>query len=119
MANCYSPERDSFKRICDDLCEEILTHLSFNDKIAFECVSQQFMDCVFKRQKVLVLNRNKDCSNSLNKLLTRDNILFFGIKSSTFKSVLKKVAINYIEIVCDTNTDELLWLMAHNCTQLT
>jgi hypothetical protein len=40
--NEKSLKRDSFSgRICDDLCEVLLSYLSFEDKIRFECVSKQ------------------------------------------------------------------------------
>ena len=35
----YEYRRDSFSdRVCDDLCEHLLSFLSFEDKIRFECV---------------------------------------------------------------------------------
>jgi hypothetical protein len=38
-------KRDSFSgRICDDLCEVLLSYLSFEDKIRFECISKQFQN---------------------------------------------------------------------------
>ena len=43
-------------RICDDLCEVILQYLSIEDKIRFECVSQQFQRTVFQRQTELNIN---------------------------------------------------------------
>jgi hypothetical protein len=41
-------KRDSFSaRICDDLCRLLLSYLSFEDKIRFECVLKQFQNCVY------------------------------------------------------------------------
>ena len=43
ISNKKTLRRDSFRdRICDDLCSVLLSYLSFEDKIRFECVSQQF-----------------------------------------------------------------------------
>ncbi len=40
--------KESFDyRICDDLCEVLLSYLSFSYKIRFECVSKQFQSLVF------------------------------------------------------------------------
>jgi hypothetical protein len=40
-----SLKRDSFSdRICDDLCQVLLSYLSFEHKIRFECISKQFQN---------------------------------------------------------------------------
>ncbi len=55
---------DSFSdRICDDLCQVLLSYLSFEDKIRFECVSKQFQRCVFVKQFKLNLYENKVLMN--------------------------------------------------------
>ena len=47
-------------RICDDLCEVLLSYLSFEDKIRFECVSQQFKRTVYQKQhEIRFLSRIK------------------------------------------------------------
>ena len=54
-------KRDSFSgRICDDLCEVLLSYLSFEDKIRFECVSKQWQKCVYEKQHSLVINECED-----------------------------------------------------------
>ena len=66
--------RDSFSdRFCDDLCEVIVSYLSFEDKIRFECVSKQWQNCIYIKQNTIEINRflikNK---NTLNSLLMRN-----------------------------------------------
>ena len=41
---------NSFDRFGDDLCEELLSHLCFEDKFKFECVSHQWKRCVLQKQ---------------------------------------------------------------------
>ena len=38
MTRMYS--KDSFDRFGDDLCEEVLSYLTFEDKFRFECVAK-------------------------------------------------------------------------------
>ena len=40
---------NSFNRFGDDLCELLLSYLSFEDKIRFECVSHQFQRLIFNK----------------------------------------------------------------------
>ena len=52
--NELSLRRDSFSdRFCDDLSEVLLSFVSFEDKIQFECVSHQRQRLVFNKQYVL------------------------------------------------------------------
>jgi hypothetical protein len=57
--NESSLKRDSFSgRICDDLCEVLLSYLSFEDKIHFECISKtekNKLNKLFKKKSVLDL----------------------------------------------------------------
>ena len=41
-------EKDSMDRLADDLTEEVLQYLTFSDKVRLECVSKQWMRCVYK-----------------------------------------------------------------------
>jgi hypothetical protein len=53
-------KRDSFSdRFCDDLCEVLLSYLSLEDKIRFECVSKQFQNCIYIKQNTIELNAYK------------------------------------------------------------
>ncbi len=51
--NEIDSRRDS---LSDDLFEVFLKHLSFSDKICFECVSKQFQRLVFNKQFVVDIN---------------------------------------------------------------
>jgi hypothetical protein len=83
--------RDSMShRICDDLCEILLSYLSFEDKIKFECVSKQWQRLVFNKQFILDINvfGNHNKQQFLDKLLIPKNDNKFDLKA--FESVLKK-----------------------------
>ena len=65
QSNEVNHRRDSFThRICDDLCEDILQLLPFDDKLRLEFVSKQFQRCMFLKERHLVL----DLTQSLTKL---------------------------------------------------
>jgi hypothetical protein len=106
--------RKSFNRFCDDLCEVLLSYLSFEDKIRFECVSKQFQRCVYNKQNIFEVNDYMiEEKNKLNKLLIRLKAnKSFNYKA--FESVLKKSKfINEVIISCsfnmnDFNTEELI-----------
>ena len=69
--NELSLRRDSFSgRFCDELSEVLLSYLSFEDKIRFECVLHQFQRLLFNKQYVLVINDLRlERNNKLQKLL--------------------------------------------------
>ena len=52
--------RDSFERFGDDLCEELLSYLTIEDKIRFECVSKQWRSLVLNRQSILFFDYNTE-----------------------------------------------------------
>jgi hypothetical protein len=117
-------KRDSFSgRICDDLCEVLLSYLSFADKIRFECVSKQFQRLIFNKQYIIEINQigvtNK---NTLNTLLIKEKNYSFNYKA--FESVLKKCKfINNIIIKLSPfkeliNTEEVFNLIIKNCNNL-
>ena len=65
--------KDSMDRLGDDLTEELLQYLTFEDKIRLECVSKQWKRCVFQRQFVIEIDWNCRYShNSLYKLNTNE-----------------------------------------------
>ena len=81
--------KNSFDRFGDDLNEEILQYLTFEDKIRLECVSKQWQRCVFKKQYVIEIRKGfKPTKDSLNKLSISQKIHKIRIKP--FESVLKK-----------------------------
>jgi hypothetical protein len=118
-------KRDSFSgRICDDLCEVLLSYLSFEDKIHFECVSKQFEKCIYIKQNTIEINESRlQTKNGLNKLLIGfEKNLIFDYKA--FESVLKKLKFinniiidfnNYNDII---NTKVIIEIIIENCNNL-
>src|SRR5690348_7145073 len=68
-------KKNSFDRFGDDLTELILSYLSFEDKFRFECVSKRF--------KRLIFNKQKEINVSICGLNTSKKIKYL-------RSVLKK-----------------------------
>jgi hypothetical protein len=115
--NILKNRKKSFDyRICDDLCEVLLSYLSFEDKIRFECVSKQFQRCVFVKQFVIDLNDNKFLlnENQINEkaieivLKKCQNITALLLTSSQFftQNTLKlitKYCLHLKEIIFDIN----------------
>ncbi len=124
---------DSFShRICDDLCEVLLSYLSFEDKIRFECVSKQFKRCVFVKQFKLNLCENKVLMNGnlinekayeivLKKCLNI-SALFMpfseDLTENTFK-LITKYCLRLKEIVFDINgiNEETVRQFGQKCGQ--
>jgi hypothetical protein len=87
----FDLNRESFSgRICDDLCEVLLSYLSFEDKIRFECVSKQWQKLIYNKQYILEVNetsdKSKNCLNSLLKAKKRS----YNLNIKAFESILKK-----------------------------
>ena len=63
--------KNSMDRFGDDLTEEVLQYLTFEDKIRLECVSEQWQRCVFNKKFVLDTNYPRDNRfwNSLMKVI--------------------------------------------------
>jgi hypothetical protein len=120
--NESSLKRDSFSdRICDDLCEVLLSYLSFEDKIRFECVSKQFQSCVNNKQNCLEIvnyTQTKHKPNNLFKKMAKNKC--FNYKA--FESILKKCKfINNVIIDIDfksINNEQLMQLIIEYCTYL-
>ena len=81
LMNCnYSYNQNLFKsesnlfseRICDDLCEVILSFLPIEDKLRLEAVSKQFQRCIFNKQSVIEI---KNCE--LRKVNRKS--LYYGL----------------------------------------
>jgi hypothetical protein len=114
----FDSNGESFSgRICDDLCEVLLSYLSFEDKIRFECVSKQFQSCVFVKQNTIEvveypLNNKNTLSNLFNRISKNEN---FNYK--IFESVLKKCQfIN--EVIIESKSVQILKLIIKNCNNL-
>ena len=121
---------DSINRFCDDLIEDILVNLSFEDKIKYECVCRQWKRCLFKRQTVLVIDGNENSgeiksSNSLNQLVVKAEVEGIPngvtvLRKNSFEAVLKRCpSLRKLSILgCDCD-DEVLQLIGDNCPLLT
>jgi hypothetical protein len=94
----YEYRRDSFSdKVCDDLCEILLSFLSFDDKIRFECISKRFQKLIFNKQNTFEVIYSYSCNNNtFNQLVV--NYESFNIKA--FESVLKSVIINRVVNRC-------------------
>ena len=112
--NYVEYSRDSFShRICDDLCEVILQYLSLEDKIRFECVSQQFQRKVFQRQHMLRID------------YTTSNI-FKRIRMKSFEKLLKKcpnitsvyIMNNFRHIFLNIWFNDCIEMICRNCQYL-
>jgi hypothetical protein len=113
-------KRQTFSdRICDDLCEVLLSYLSFQHKIRFECVSKQWQKLIFNKQFIIEINEYPNQKeNTLNSLMKKRNE--FNVKA--FESLLKKskfinniiIDFNYFNI----NIEEVLQLIIKNCNNL-
>ena len=83
---------DSFDRFGDDLCEELLSFMSFEDKIRLECVAKQWSRLVFNKQSVLVVDTNEKSRHRYNvrQLLIKDKHRYRGVDINRLKTMLKK-----------------------------
>jgi hypothetical protein len=112
----FDSNRESFSgRICDDLCEVLLSYLSFEDKIRFECVSKQWQKVIYNKQYYVEIDefmfKNK---NTLNNSFNGRNENF---NFEAFESALKKCEfIN--EVIADSNTVQVLKLIIKYCNNL-
>ena len=81
--------KDSMDRFGDDLTEEILQYLTFEDKVRLECVSKQWKRCVFQRQFIFEIDfYSHESHNTLNKLIVKDEN--HHLNEEALESVLKK-----------------------------
>ena len=125
-----SYKKDSFSsRICDDLCEVIVSYLPIGDKIRLESVSKQFQRVLFSRHYVLNIDdhtiEDKNTIKQLTEMKEKPNI--FIINTILLENVLKKFSyINEIQIsksfkktrVEFENIDQTLSVIANNCHHL-
>ena len=77
--------KDSMDRFGDDLTEEILQYMTFEDKIRLECVSKQWKRCVFQRQSTIEIMSFNSLNPSL--ILLNNNKQY---NKEMLESVLKK-----------------------------
>ena len=85
--------KNSFNRFSDDLSELILSHLYFEDKFRFECLSKRTQRLIYGKQKELTIY----CSEQSKKLLTEvrcqdsQSRLYFKINQERLTKVLAKM----------------------------
>ena len=105
--------KDSIDRLGDDLTEEVLQYLTLEDKIRLECVSKQWMRCLFNKQFVIEIVDNKT-HNSLNKLLDNRRQL----NEQHLESVLKKFPnIKKVNFICKIDSS-VLSLIGRYCPRI-
>lgn len=120
------PTRDSFDRISDYLCEDILSHLAPEQKIRLECVSQQFQRTIFRRQRRMVIapgtNEWSRVKNTILKRFVGETNVKHKIDAKLFDQLLSKfrhiddIVLNYN---IDTgNMDELFASMMEHCIRI-
>jgi hypothetical protein len=124
--NEISLKRDSFSdRICDDLCEVLLSYLSIKDKMRFECVSKQFQRCVYNKENSIEVC---DSIEELGQKTIFNKLLIEIDQSFNYKipeSILKKC--KFIDNICislafiqfnSKAANQLLNLIIKNCNNL-
>ena len=108
---------DSIERFGDDLTEEILQYLTFEDKIRLECVSKQWQRCVFNKQYVLELfvQRISSSVKTQEKNVIESRILTI---KETFELLLKKCP-NIKNVIINFGIDSsVLSLIGQYCPRI-
>ncbi|CAG2172158.1 unnamed protein product [Oppiella nova] len=82
MYEIYS--KDSFERFGDDLCEVLLSYLSFEDRFRYECLSKQFRRLIYTTLSELTIDR-KIMKNIVKADNFGDNYFEFNILSQIAK----------------------------------
>ena len=82
--------KDSLDRFGDDLTEEILQYLTFEDKIRLECVSKQWKRCVFNKQFVLEIEIIDINSIPIVNINLNSKIIKNHLNGEILESLLKK-----------------------------
>jgi len=118
--------KDSFDRFGDDLCQLLLSYLSIEEKIRFECVSKQWRELVFNKQQKLklcvynfVINKIYFSDEFVERLVYKSSPNY-KIKETLFESLLKKFKfIKEIEILGIIKIDnKILQIISSNCNNL-
>ena len=105
---------DSMDRFGDDLTELILQYMELREKIRLECVSKQWMRCVFQKQFVIEIDfftgwRQKIWDKRNRQRLSGEHVL---------ESLLKKCP-NVIKVCFSPEVkDNVLSIIGQNCPRL-
>ncbi len=88
----------SFDRFGDDLCELSISHLTVGEKIAFHCISKQWLRLIFNRQQRINLKFDK--TDKADKNYSIDELRFNQFKDfKCIENCLKKFkTINYLVV---------------------
>ena len=125
-ASMLDVPRNSFRRINDYLCEEILAYLPPDQKIRLEAVSRQFQRTIFRQQKRMVISRQGNewspVKNALLKRFVGDQNVKHRIDIKIFDKILSKFRhINDVEIQYDLDTeniDEIFKSLMRHCISI-
>ena len=107
--------KDSMDRFGDDLTEEVIQYLTFNDKVRLECVSKQWQRCVYNKQfSIELVNYWSEEPNSLMKIISQNEEL----SKQRLTTFLKKCPnIKKVNLGKDVTT-ELLSLFGQYCNRI-
>jgi hypothetical protein len=112
--------KDSFDRFGDDLCQLLLSYLSVEQKLLFECVSKQWKSFIFNKQQKLIIklkNSFKRFENGVIKSFDTNNDIIYVYNNHIIKVLLKKfVFINDLSIELIDN--QTLHIIAKYCSHL-
>jgi hypothetical protein len=71
-----SYNRDSFDRFGDDLCELILSYLTLNDCLEYQCVNKQWKRLVFNKQMKLIIDNELPVTYTIKSTNSMWNKIF-------------------------------------------
>ena len=120
--------RQSILRIEETLIEHILSYLTFEEKVMFECLSKRVQSLIYKKQTKLSLC-NEDPINLLEGLKIQITVTDFAtavandwhgkcVDKEKLASLLKKCPnIESIDIDCYINLKDLM-IIGHHCPNL-
>ena len=119
--------RTSFeKRICDDLCEELLKYLSFEDRFRLESVCKKFQRTIFTKQFELTIDYS--LKNKLKVPSAGRSV--FALNLAAIETIVKKCrnlrSINLNNLYYSSNRigfrsnyNKMVAIIANNCRNLT
>lgn len=119
-------KRKSFEnRICDDLCEELLKYLPFEDRFRLESVSKQFQRTIFSKQTDLTMDYS--LKNKLKVPSAGRKV--FALNLSAIETILKKcrnirsINLNNLYYSCNrigfrSEYNKLIAVIANSCNNL-
>ena len=117
----YGYLKNSMNRFGDDLTEEVLQYLSFEEEIRLECVSKQWQRCVFGKQYVIGIIDPESYNSNYFEREKKNIFLVIDTKRFNFmalESLLKKCS-NIQKVVLGIDVDsEVLSLIGQYCNYI-